>query len=107
VAPAASAMALDWAFRSYSVSPSVSAAASRSKISAARLGEVNGARLLENLRNDPHFEHVQRIAAEPPLGIDDDQAAAAEIKDSLENLRKEAAKASEGQRVRTHTFGGE
>jgi hypothetical protein len=71
---------------------------------AARLDTANGAQLLENLRDDPYFQHVRRIAAEPPLGINDDEAATAELKESLENLRREAAKASEGARIRTHTF---
>jgi DNA primase len=69
-----------------------------------RLGEPTGAQLLENLRDDPDFEHLDRIAADPPLGIDDEGAAVADLKDSLETLREDATRASEVARVLTHTL---
>ncbi len=72
---------------------------------AARLGEPNSAQLLENLRDDPDFQHLERIAAEPPLGIEDEGAAAAELKESLENLRKDALKAADVERIKAHTPG--
>jgi DNA primase len=73
---------------------------------AARLGDgTNAALLLENLRDDPDFQHLERIGAEPPLAIEDEGAAAAELKESLENLRKDALKTASVERIRAHRPG--
>ena len=67
---------------------------------AATLGDASAALLLENLRDDPDFEHLERIGAEPPLGIDDEDAALSELKASLENLRQDAVEAANVERIR-------
>jgi DNA primase len=72
---------------------------------AVRLGDANTARLLENLRGDPDLQYLERIVAEPPLGIDDETAAAAELKESLENLRNDARKSANVERIRAHRPG--
>jgi DNA primase len=72
---------------------------------AVRLGEANTALLLENLRGDPDFQHLERIGAEPPLGIEDEGAAAAELKESLDKLRMDALKTAKGEEIRAHQFG--
>jgi DNA primase len=73
---------------------------------AAALGDgANAALLLENLRGDPDFQHLERIGAEPPLGIEDEGAAAAELKESLENLRKDAVKTANVERIKAHRPG--
>ena len=72
---------------------------------AVRLGDANTARLLENLRGDPDLQYLERIVAEPPLGIDDETAAAAELKESLENLRNDARKSANDERIRAHRPG--
>ncbi len=72
---------------------------------AMRLSDVNTALLLENLRGDPDFPHLERIGVEPPLGIEDEAAAATELKESLENLRKDAHKSANVERIRAHRPG--
>jgi DNA primase len=72
---------------------------------AARLGDANTARLLENLRDDPDLQYLERIVAEPPLGIEDEGAAAAELKESLANLHKDALKSADLERIRAHRPG--
>jgi DNA primase len=67
---------------------------------AATLGDASAALLLENLRDDPDFEHLERIGAEQPLGIDDEDAALSELKASLENLRQDALEAANVERIR-------
>jgi DNA primase len=67
---------------------------------AATLGGASAALLLENLRDDPDFEHLERIGAEQPLGIDDEDAALSELKASLENLRQDALEAANVERIR-------
>jgi DNA primase len=72
---------------------------------ALQLGDGNTARLLEKLRVDPDLQYLERIVAEPPLGIDDEGAAAKELKESLENLRKDALKSAKVQQIRAHRPG--
>jgi DNA primase len=66
---------------------------------AARSPQAKTASVLENLREDPYFEHIHRIAGEPPLAIDDEATATAVLMDSLEKLRKEAVQADDLQRL--------
>jgi DNA primase len=72
---------------------------------ATSLGDANTARLLEKLRGDPDLQYLERIVAEPPLGIDDEAAAARELKESLENLRRDAQKTANVARIRAHRPG--
>jgi DNA primase len=72
---------------------------------AAEIGDGSTARVLETLRDDPDFHHLQRIVAEPPLGIETEDAAASELTASLEHLGKDAARAADAQRIRGHRPG--
>jgi DNA primase len=72
---------------------------------AAALGDANAALLLENLRDDPDFTHLERIGAEPPLGIEDEGAAFKELEESLQHLRRDADKEANVQRIRAHRPG--
>jgi len=72
---------------------------------AAALRDANAARLLENLRDDPDFQHLERIGAEPPLGIEDEGAAFKELEESLQHLRRDADKEARVQRIRAHRPG--
>jgi DNA primase len=72
---------------------------------ASSLGDANTARLLENLRSDPDLPYLERIVAEPPLGIEDEEAAVRELKESLDNLRRDAQKAANVERIRAHRPG--
>ncbi|HWN37880.1 MAG TPA: DNA primase [Gammaproteobacteria bacterium] len=72
---------------------------------AAEIGDGSTARVLETLRDDPDFHHLQRIVAEPPLGIETEDAAASELAASLEHLGKDAARAADAQRIRGHRPG--
>jgi DNA primase len=73
---------------------------------AATIGAGNTGTLLENLRPDPDFRHLERIAAaEPPVGIDDEEAALKYLQESLQNLRRSADKEARGQRVRALRLG--
>jgi len=72
---------------------------------AAALGDANAALLLENLRDDPDFLHLERIGAEPPLGIEDEGAAFKELEESLQHLRRDADKDANVQRIRAHRPG--
>jgi DNA primase len=74
---------------------------------ASSLGDANTARLLENLRADPDLQYLERIVAEPPLGIEDEEAAVRELKESLDNLRKDALKAANVERIKAHRPGAE
>ncbi|HVJ28919.1 MAG TPA: DNA primase, partial [Gammaproteobacteria bacterium] len=71
----------------------------------AEIGDGSTARVLETLRDDPDFHHLQRIVAEPPLGIETEDAAASELTASLEHLGKDAARAADAQRIRGHRPG--
>jgi DNA primase len=72
---------------------------------AADVGDGSTARVLETLRDDPDFHHLERIVAEPPLGIETEDAAASELAASLEHLGKDAARAADAQRIRGHRPG--
>jgi DNA primase len=72
---------------------------------AAEIGDGSTARVLEILRDDPDFKHLERIVAEPPLGIETEDAAASELAASLEHLGKDAARAADAQRIRGHRPG--
>jgi hypothetical protein len=51
------------------------------------------------LRDDPDFQYLERIVAEPPLGIDDEDAAATELVASLQHLSTDAARSADVQRI--------
>ena len=72
---------------------------------AAEIGDGSTARVLETLRDDPDFKHLERIVAEPPLGIETEDAAASELAASLEHLGQDAARAADAQRIRGHRPG--
>ena len=72
---------------------------------AADVADGSTARVLENLRDDPDFQYLERIVAEPPLGIDTEEAAANELTASLENLGRDAERTADVQRIRGHTPG--
>jgi DNA primase len=72
---------------------------------AVQIDDGSTARVLETLRDDPDFQFLERIVAEPPLGIDDEDAAATELTASLEHLGKDAERAADAQRIRGHTPG--
>jgi DNA primase len=72
---------------------------------AARLPQANTALLLENLQDDPDLMHLDRIVADPPFAIDDEGAAEAELKDSLEKLGLEARRTAEVARLLAHKPG--
>jgi DNA primase len=72
---------------------------------AAEDVDINTARVLETLRADPDFQYLQRIVAEPPLAIDDENAAATELAASLEHLRQDAERAADVARIRGHNPG--
>jgi DNA primase DnaG DnaB-binding len=71
----------------------------RRVFAAAASADGHTARVLESLRGDPAFSHLERIVAEPPLGIDSEEAAIAELTTSLEGLDKEAKHAANVQRI--------
>jgi DNA primase len=72
---------------------------------AVQIDDRSTARVLETLRDDPDFQFLERIVAEPPLGIDDEDAATTELTASLEHLGKDAERAADAQRIRGHTPG--
>jgi DNA primase len=72
---------------------------------ASEISGASTARVLETLRDDPDFHFLERIVAEPPLGIDTDEAAAAELKASLEHLGDDAEKTARTQRTLSHRPG--
>jgi DNA primase len=65
----------------------------------AAIQDGSTARVLETLRDDPDFQYLERIVAEPPLGIEDEDAAAAELTASLEHLAKDAERSADVQRI--------
>lgn len=71
----------------------------RRVFAAAAASDGNMARALETLRGDPASLYLERIVAEPPLGIDTEEAAVAELTASLETLGKEAAHSANVQRI--------
>jgi DNA primase len=63
------------------------------------------AQVLETLRDDPDFQYLERIVADPPLGIEDDEAASKELVDALEHLGREAERAADVRRILGHAPG--
>src|SRR5688572_14642450 len=72
---------------------------------AAEIADGSTARVLENMRDDPDFQYLERIVAEPPLGIDTEEAAALELKASLDHLGQDAEKAARTLRTLSHRPG--
>jgi DNA primase len=68
-------------------------------------GDTTTAQVLEKLRDDPDFQYLERIVAEPPLGIESDEAAAQELTASLEHLGRDAERAASVQRILGHAPG--
>ena len=66
---------------------------------AAETADVSTARVLENLRDDPDFQYLERIVAEPPLAIDTEEDAAKELAASLEHLTEDAKRAANVARI--------
>jgi DNA primase len=66
---------------------------------AAGIADRSTARVLENLRDDPDFQYLERIVAEPPLAIDTEDDAAKELAASLEHLTDDAARAANVARI--------
>ena len=77
------------------------------RVFAAAIDIADGttARVLETLRDDPDFQYLERIVAEPPLGIDTEEAAALELSASLEHLGQDAEKTARTQRTLSHRPG--
>ena len=71
----------------------------RRVFAAAASSDGSMARVLETLRGDPASLYLERIVAEPPLGIDTEEAAVAELTSSLENLGREAEHSANVQRI--------
>jgi DNA primase len=65
----------------------------------ANIADGSTARILESLRDDPDFQYLERIVAEPPLGIEDEEAATKELAASLEHLGQDAERAANTQRI--------
>lgn len=72
---------------------------------AAETADINTARVLETLRDDPDYPYLERIVADRPLAIDDEDAAATELAASLEHLHRDAERAADVERIRGHTPG--
>jgi DNA primase len=72
---------------------------------AANLNEPNMAKLLERLRDDPDFRHIEKLAAGEPPAVDSPDAAARLLDDSLENMVREAAKTRAAEAIRSHRPG--
>jgi len=68
-------------------------------VAAAGIADGNTARVLETFRDDPDFQHLERIVAEPPLGIDNEESAATELAAALEHLGKDAERAADVERI--------
>jgi DNA primase len=66
---------------------------------ATEISDGRTDRVLETLRDDPDFHFLERIVADPPLGIDDEDAAASELRASLEHLGKDAERAADVERI--------
>jgi len=66
---------------------------------AAEITDVSTARVLETLRDDPDFQYLERIVAEPPLAIDTEEDAAKELAASLEHLTEDAKRAANVARI--------
>jgi DNA primase len=66
---------------------------------AAEIGDGSMARVLETLRDDPDFQYLERIVAEPPLAIETEDDAAKELAASLEHLDQDAKRAADVARI--------
>ena len=66
---------------------------------AAEITDGSTARVLETLRDDPDFQYLERIVAEPPLAIETEEDAAKELAASLEHLGKDAERAADVARI--------
>jgi len=66
---------------------------------AAEITDGSTARVLETLRDDPDFQYLQRIVAEPPLAIETDEEAAKELAASLDHLSEDAKRAADVARI--------
>jgi DNA primase len=66
---------------------------------AAEISDGSTARVLETLRDDPDFQYLERIVAEPPLAIDSEEAAAKELAASLDHLQEDAKRAADVARI--------
>jgi hypothetical protein len=77
------------------------------RVFAAAAGSAapSTAQVLETLRDDPDFQYLERIVADTPLGIDDDEAATQELTASLEHLGRDAERAASVQRILGHAPG--
>ena len=65
----------------------------------AEITDCTTARVLETLRDDPDFQYLERIVAEPPLAIDTEEDAAKELAASLEHLTEDAKRAANVARI--------
>ena len=66
---------------------------------AAEIADGSTARVLETLRDDPDFQYLERIVAEPPLAIETEDDAAKELAASLEHLNEDAKRAVDVARI--------
>ena len=66
---------------------------------AAGVDDGSTARVLETLRDDPDFQYLERIVAEPPLAIETEEDAAKELAASLEHLSEDAKRAADVARI--------
>jgi len=66
---------------------------------AAEITDVSTARVLETLRDDPDFQYLERIVAEPPLAIETEEDAAKELAASLDHLSEDAKRAADVARI--------
>jgi DNA primase len=66
---------------------------------AAEIADGSTARVLETLRDDPDFQYLERIVAEPPLAIETEDDAAKELAASLEHLNEDAKRAADVARI--------
>lgn len=66
---------------------------------AAEITDGSTARVLETLRDDPDFQYLERIVAEPPLAIETEEDAAKELEASLDHLSEDAKRAADVARI--------
>jgi DNA primase len=66
---------------------------------AAEIADGSTARVLETLRDDPDFQYLERIVAEPPLAIETEEDAAKELAASLDHLSEDAKRAADVARI--------
>jgi DNA primase len=66
---------------------------------AAAIADASTARVLETLRDDPDFQYLERIVAEPPLAIETEEDAVKELAASLEHLTDDAQRAANVARI--------